>query len=640
MQYLTNNHLAAAPRRHQSGMALLGTMLILFALMAVALLGVVSSSSTGGASQSGSNGTMNNTNNALQMSSKRTHSTSAFNMAESGVEYTLQWMHSLPAPPSSLQAFTPAYTWGSDSTAALRSTFTPDPSNSSCTFAVVVYPDQQNIPTNTVTGSPDKAYMIESVGRCNGSTEIIQAYVHATSLSKYLVLVNNWTNGNYWVSGLSTFDGPVHENNFSNPIHYDSSGNPKPDGMLENVVWFDSAGSKSMGWKDASGNAVPHPLFSYTGSDAYENSGPGVNWYKNNYQSASAPTGSDWQYVAAGGQNTVSYNAAPVPFPASSNAQQDAAMGLAPGAAPPTPAHGVTVVPGGGITVGGDVDQMTLSVDPSDSTKQIIEVFQKDATTGKEDYTKITIDGSGQTTQQTGTTPAGVLTSNNASNPVTLNPSSSWPAPVTTANNGVVYVNGNVGAQGDPKSGGLSGTIADNTVSGSDQITHPAALTIATNSAKNLNIDGDIKYNTARQKDANGNYVPESSDPTFVKNAGTLGVVSNNILITEKHADGTTIGDIETNGTFLANGLFDVDHYADRPPHNWENVGGYLSSTVGILGQFDGTGTLVHGMNNQFNYDARMRDNPPPFFPTNGNTYDVLSWHRAQQTLDGAVTAS
>lgn len=639
MHLLINNRKLSARHKRQRGMALLGTMLLLFSLMAVALLGVVANSTNGGSSQSGGNGTMVNTNNALQMSNKRTHSTSAFNMAESGVEYTLQWMHSLSAPPSYTNAFTPAFTWSSDATTTLRAAITPDPSNPSCTFAVVVYPDQGNIPTNSVTGSSDKAYLIESVGKCNGSTEIVQAYVHATSLSKYLVLVNNWTNGNYWVSGLSTFDGPVHENNFSDPIHYDSNGKPKADGMLENVVWFDSAGSKSMGWTDANGNAVPHPLFSYTGSDAYENSGPSVNWYKNNYQNTSSPSGSDWNYIAAGGQNTVSYNADPVPFPATSSDQQDAAMGLAPGSTPPTPAHGVTVVPGGGITVGGDVDQMTLSTDPADSTKQVVEVFQKDAVTGNEDYTKITIDGSGQTSEQTGTAPAGVLTSNNASSPVTMNPSSSWPAPVTTVNNGVVYVDGNVGAQGNPKSGGLSGTIADNTVS-SDEVTHPAALTIATNTSKNLNIDGSITYNTARQKDASGNYLSEANDANFVEHAGTIGVVSNNILITEKRADGSTINDIETNGTFLANGLFDVDNYASRPPHNWENMGGYLSSTVGIFGQFDGGGTLVHGMNNQFNYDARMRDNPPPFFPTTGNMYDVSSWHRAQQTLDGAVSAS
>jgi hypothetical protein len=638
-----NRILSAACRRTRRGMAMVGMMLVLFGILTAALLGIVAS--TNGAAHS--SGLMANTDNALQMSGRRGQSTAAFNMAESGMEYTLQWLHSLSAPPSATTAFTPAYQWQSTAAGTLRSPFTPDPTRPTNTFQVVLYPDVNNsVASGQVTGTPDKAFLIESVGRSGGSTEILQAYVKTTSLSKYLVLVNNWASNNYWVSGLSTFDGPVHDNNFKDPPDTDSSGNPLSDGQLENVAWYDASGSKAMGWTDANGNAVPHPLFTYTGSDAYESSGPnppnsgspGVNWYRNNnFGTTSAPTGTDWQYVAAGGQSTVSYGAPPVPFPSSSDSQQLAAEGLAPGTTPLTPVHGVTAVPGGGITIGGNVDQMTLSVDPTDSTKQVIEVYQKDATTGNEDYTKITIAQNGTTSQQTGTAPAGKLTASQ----VTLNPSSSWPTSVSTASNGVVYVDGNVGAQGDPKSGGLSGMVADNSVNGSGTVTHQAALTIATNANDSLNIDGGITYHTARQKDANGNYVSEASDPNFVKKAGTLGVVSNNILITENQADGTAIGNIETDGTFLAHGVFDVDHYANRPTHNWENMGGYLSNQVGIFGVFNNsTGQIVNGMNNQFNYDARMRDNPPPFFPTNGNMYDVLSWHRTNQTLDGTISAS
>lgn len=620
-------------KRARRGMAMVTTMLVMFGILTIGLLGVF------GGGGAGRNGAMYSTGNAIQMAGARTQSTNAFNMAESGVEYTLQWLNSLPQPPTQTTAFTPAFTWAQTTATGLRTAVTPNAAYPGQTFQVVIYPDVNNKPTGQVTGNPAKSYLIESVGRSGGETVILQAYVRTSSLSKWLVLVNNWTSGNYWVSGLSTFDGPVHDNNFS------GDGSGLPNGLLENVAWYDANGCKANGWTDSNGNPIAHPLFTYTGNDAYESSGPyppdptkpGVNWYRdNNFGGTSPPTGTDWQYVAAGGQNTVSSDAPTVPFPQTSSAQECAALGLPPNSATPTLPHGVTVNANGGVTIGGDVDQMTMSVDPSNSTTQVVEVYQTDPTTGQEDYTKISIDAQGHTTEETGTAPAGSLTAAS----VTLNPASTWPAAVTTVNNGVIYCDGNIGAQGDPKSGGLSGTVADNAVDGNGNVTHSAALTIATDATKNCNIDGSIIYNTARAKNPDGSYVTEDKDPNFTKHAGTLGVVTDNILITETTAGGSTIGDIETDGTFLAHGVFDVDHYASRAPHNWENMGGYLSSTVGVFGVFNNsTGKIVSGMNNQFNYDARMRDNPPPFFPTNGNIYDVLSWRRVPVTLDGAVTS-
>lgn len=601
-------------------MALVGIMVVLLGILTITLLGSLA------AGRGRSSGVMTNTSNAMQMSGTRMQSTAAFNMAEAGLEYTLQWLNSLPQPPGQTAAFTPAYVWGATTAATLRAPVVLDPANPNNNFQVVIYPDAGNLPTGLVTGNPDKSFLIESVGVSGGQTEILQAYVRTTSLSKWLVLVNNWSNGNYWVGGLSTFDGPVHDNNLSN----DGSG--KPNGLLENVAWY-----------DGTVNPTPNPLFTYNGNDAYESSGPGVNWYKNNnFGTKTPPTGDDWKYVASGGQNSVSYNTAIVPFPANSSRQEYAARGLPPpadGSAPPALpalAHGVTVNTGGGITVGGDVDQMTMSVDPTNSANQVIEVYQKNTTTGKEDYTKITLNtATNQTILKTGTVPGGQLTNTG----VTFN--ATQPSPVSGLTNGVVFCDGNIGLQGDPKTGGLSGVVADNAVnSGSGAVTHANRLTVATDLSKNLNIDGSVTYKTSRQKDAKGNYIPEANDSPFVKNAGTLGVVSNNILITQKDASGTTLKDIETNGTFFANGLFDVDHYANRPAQNWENMGGYLSKTVGIFGVFNNsTGKIVNGMNNQFNYDARMRDNPPPFFPTGGNMYDVLSWKRVPQTLDGLITS-
>lgn len=602
-------------KRGQRGMALVGIMIVLLGILTITLLGSLS------VGRSQGSGVMTNTSNAMQMTSARMQSGAAFNMAESGLEYTLQWLNSLPQPPSETAAFTPAFQWTSMAATTLHTPIVLDPAHSGDNFQVVIYPDTSNLPTGLVTGNPDKSFLIECVGVSGGQTEILQAYVRTTSLSKWLVLVNNWTSGNYWVGGLSTFDGPVHDNNFSN----DGSG--LPNGMLENVAWY-----------DANADPVAHPIFTYNGFDAYESSGPGVNWYRdNNFGSTSSPTGDEWKYAATGGQNSVSYNAAIVPFPANSSRQEYAARGLPPpadGSIAVLPAlpHGVTINAGGGITVGGDVDQMTMSADPINSANQVIEVYQANAITGKEDYTKITLNtATDRTVLQTGTVPGGQRTNTG----VVLN--AVQPLPVAGLTNGVVFCDGNIGAQGDPKTGGLSGVIADNAVSGST-VTHSNKLTIATSLSKNLNIDGNVTYNTGRLKDAQGNYKTEASDPNFVQKAGTLGVVSNNILITLKGPSGSSLTDVETDGTFFANGVFDVDHYANRPAQNWENMGGYLSKTVGIFGVFNSSsGKIVSGMNNQFNYDARMRDNPPPFFPTGGSVYDVLSWKRVSQTLDGLI---
>lgn len=35
-----------------------------------------------------------------------------------------------------------------------------------------------------------------------------------------------------------------------------------------------------------------------------------------------------------------------------------------------------------------------------------------------------------------------------------------------------------------------------------------------------------------------------------------------------------------------------------------------------------------YGFSSAMYYDGRLADNPPPFFPTTGTQYDVLSWQR------------
>ena len=594
-------------RRAQRGMSMVITMLVLMGILTLTLIGTAGSNGS-----HGYNGILGMTDNALQASSMRTKSTSSFNMAESGVQYTLAWLgetSKVHPPLGNAQAPT-----GWDFTTINgRGVVTPDPSDPTSYFAVRIYPDYYNTDTNSPT-SNQKKYLIESVGVSGGMATIVQAYVEQSSLAQYLVLLNSWNNsGNYWVSGLTTFDGPVHDNN--------------ANGQPENILWKSAPGT--------------NPMFTYTGSDAYTTSGVnGIAWWKDQFNTSGTPqvvTNADgsqtnqWLNVAAGGSGSVHTGTPVVPFPASSVLQKNAATG---GATVLNP-HGVTLCPGGGIYVEGDVSEMALSATGANNTVQVMTVTQ--GTTVQ----RVTIDPAAGTKLET------------------QQPNGTWQQVATLPNtgNGVVYVDGNIGAQGDPKTGGLHGQVADNALDGSGNLTHNNGLTIATPQADNCNIDGSITYSTKRQvaKDSSGNpkyidvngnptsdptkgtpvYVPEGGDTNFVSKAGTLGLISNNVLVTKQDSTGAALTNFEMDGTVLASGLYDADHFDDRPVGLWENMGGYLSSTVGTFGEFDNnTLQLVKGFNTQFNYDARMRNNPPPFFPTTGYTYSIISWHQVAQPLE------
>ena len=617
-------------RRLQRGMGMAVTMLVLMGILTITLIGT--------AGPKGYKGVLGLTDNALQASTARTRATTSFNMAESGIQYTLAWLEetSKVKPPLGNGQ---APTGWEFTTQGNRGVVTPDPSDPGTYFAVRIYPDQYNTDTNS-PASNEKKYLIESVGVSGGQTSIVQAYVRQGSLAQYLVLLNSWNDpNNYWVSGLTTFDGPVHDNN----IGADGYGAPPfenrtPDGQPENILWTSKAGTQ--------------PMFTYTGDDAYSTSSPtGIAWWKDNPGGNQTPpqeikdasgktTSNEWLNVAKGGAGTVRTGTPVVPFPKSSDIQQNAATGI------PSPllnAAGVTLCPNGGIFVQGDVAEMALSATGPGNTTQVITFTQ------------------GTTVQRVTITPTKGTTLE------TQKPDGKWKktdevkdtAGKPSGTNGVVYVNGNIGAQGDPKTGGLHGQVADNLVD-TGQVIHNNSMTITTPQDKSCNLDGSITYNTSRKVavDANGDpkyidvngaptkdpakgtpvFVPEDQDPDFAGpagKAGTLGLISKDVLVTQKDVNGADITNFEMDGTVLASGQYDADHFNDRPVGLWENLGGYLSNTVGTFGLFSNkTLLLEHGFNTQFNYDARMRNNPPPFFPTTGYTYSIVSWQQVAKPIE------
>ena len=641
------------PLRRRRGMALAGGMLVMFGILSLILVGVLAGSTGGG-------GLLSLTGNGDQSANQQMQSTAAFNTAESGMEYTLQWLHTLPGPPSLTHAF-PLPAWNGNP---------GDPAGSYTlnggTFTVWVFPDAANSQTVITTSGQEtsKRYLIQSTGQCNGVSQTVQAYVSLTSFGKYAFFTDHDPSNIYWVGGLNSFDGPT---------HFNSS-----DGTPANIVWVDST-----------------PIFNFSGSEALTYSGS-INWYHNSSSSGQqAPqviTNSDGsktdQFLSVAKIGSPGINQTPlIAMPSSSLKQQYAALGqtLPDGATTPpanTPTvSGVTVTPGGGIYIHSanstnntsasaaaanansttDIQQMVLSVDPNGN--QVITI-QQNNDAGTLTQTQITLDRvNGKTHLQ-----SGPYNSSSQTFTMTALPD------IAGVGNGVIYTDGNIGstqqfgdANGSPQTSGpdtapgqgLSGVIADN-----------QALTISTYAApnqsdvknKNINLNGSVTYNTPRAKDGSGAFLPETdpANANFMQKAGTLGLVANTVQIADNNAAGQTLGDTGLDATTLVqNTLRTTDYttyYIDqnssnsigsgtsggqtyyghwlRQPHKFTCMGGEIASVRGALGTFNGsTLQVTSGFSGSYSYDGRLASSPPPFFPTTSNQYNILSWQRVAVPL-------
>ena len=465
----------------------------------------------------------------------------------------------------------------------------------------------------TNTGSVQKHHVVDSTATtASGTTATMRAYVQQSSFGKYAVFLDSTPPGAYWASGLNVFDGPIHSNNSNN-------GSPAtPTGALNNVVWSDGTG------------VTPKPVFTYQGNDAFTVSSSSINWMRNSYGNLSSPaTEAEWRMVATGGSTSVQTGVPMITMPASSASRQYAALGQSvpippagsnpPGGLPNT--FGVTVPHSGGNgpTVGGtyihgDVQQINLSVDPGDSKIQIIQVKQADSSSNPY-TTTFTLDGTGNSTavHVDSMVPAGNGSFKSAATDNSY----------SGVTNGVVYCDGNVGGQTGTKTGGVSGVIADQ-----------CALTLATNTSHNVNIDGSLTYKTPRQKDGSGNLLPESdpANAAFRANASTLGIVSQNVEVVDKDTSGNWIQNEEVDAAVMAFGTYDAADYATRPLGQMLNMGTYIVKTRGLFSTGNGF-AAVSGIPCSHLYDNRLANNLPPFFPTTSSHYDIVSWQRAVMPL-------
>jgi len=248
-----------------------------------------------------------------------------------------------------------------------------------------------------------------------------------------------------------------------------------------------------------------------------------------------------------------------------------------------------------GIWVKGNVNTLTLSLDPQGNSKIIVDQTGK-MTTITTVETPVTIDG---TTYSSGTTVVEV--------------SGEGTVGYNGYTNGVLYVNGQIGTNVSG-SKGLKSTASDGGLKGK--------LTIASDST--ITIGDNLLYNT-RVNDPN---CFDAATGTYPDIPDTLGLVSEEKIMVANGAP----HNIEINAIIMALG---DSFYYEGWEHNMQGDltfhGSLIQTQRGPVGTFNSWGK-ASGYTKQYYFDNRMSiDNPdigqalPPYFPTTGK-YIKLYW--------------
>jgi hypothetical protein len=319
----------------------------------------------------------------------------------------------------------------------------------------------------------------------------------------------------------------------------------------------------------------PGPIF----ADSVTSSGSFIN-----YTPSNPNTEAQFAQIFLAGSRGYELNVDEIPLPNSTDLQKDAAWG---NNGPYPLVNGVYTPFEGGIYIRGD-SSIVMQVDGLG--RQQFRVTQGGTTT------TLTVDPA-----------ADVIWRQVGAGPAIASPG---------AGNGVVYTTGHVTS--------LSGTIANNVTSGSPVVVqHRSSFTLATdvNNGKNITVSGPLKHLTAY----NSNLSP--NDPSNLV-PGTLGLIGRNVSVGSGAPTNMEIDAVIMAGSQnTTDGSFGVANYSTKTPTGTLKVlGGIIQKARGAVGTLS-NGSLATGYAKDYYYDARMADNPPPFFPTTGG-YDRLSWRR------------
>ncbi|MBC7807823.1 MAG: hypothetical protein H7145_16945 [Akkermansiaceae bacterium] len=634
----------ALPRRiarrlqSRNAMALVGIMLVLMLVLAGSLIGFAGAAgrSTGDLGSTSSN--------MLQMTRKRNNVLQAETLADAGVRAAVQWIAELPSPPVLASAFSPMdvtptafYAGASPTNSNKWTTLTfPAPGDASQgQFRVRFYPHSDN------AVAAQRGFLVESVGTFKGETRVVRADIRQKNFAQYAYFTDTLSDA-YFIAGLTTFNGPVHVNNSTNKdmnIVWDSV---LPNDKSRLFQW--NGDNTFTMWQGAkSGNS-------------YRNVGK-VKWRKDSaYVNPSTPTAdADWkkiitpdkegtaeQRVRTGPQLT----ADKVELPKSSDELRDAAIGGA-SVVPPT-GSGVYVptsggfnaksgTPSGGVYIRGQVDDMVLEATGTGNRDQNVYIYQNSFNT----KFKLQMKANGETVLERFTRSA-------SNKPFVADTSGSYPRTYNgSATNGVIYSHDDIGAYNAEK-GGVSGTIANSDASAEALSKLTLATRVDSTGKKTINIDGNILYANATKE------AVKSPD-----DAGVLGMVAERIRVLKKSklvepgltgfnnytaSSGVTyqededLDNLSIHGTLMAYNTIAVDGYDTRDPGEFRLLGGYIAKDSSKFGQtVGGTGldalNVKKGFKRILNYDKRVANQPPPYFPGTGQAYETLSYQRVLEPL-------
>ena len=633
-------------RQARQAMALVGTMLVLMLILAATLIGFAKMNGK-------TSGDLGSTSSNMLLSARtRVNIISADNLADAGLRAGVQWISELSGPPLNSSAFTPIEVtpndffynsgrWDSGKWTYVNFPDSTDPSKGQ--FRVRFYPHSDN------ATAAQRAFLVESVGVVNGVTRVVRADIQQQNFAQFAYFTDQVGSGS-WIAGRTTFNGPVHINN--------------SNGADINIIW------------DGSSTPDISRIFQWDGDNAFSMwSNKGVNnskikWQKNTSGNYQAPMSDpDWSQILVPkttkdvNGNVTSTTArkgpvlvdAQVNMPVNSSQQLDAALGgiteasyTASGVYVPSTggANAAAGTPTGGVYIRGQVDDMVFEATGVGNKDQNVYIYQGgNATTPSNVKYVLRMNANG-------TTVLNRFSRSNTALPFNVTSDTGYPKTYSGgATNGVIYSYDDIGDWG-AKTGGVSGTIANSVADAGGNVTQLNKINLCsrvdTNNKKTIMIDGNILYaNTSKTA------VAAPAD------AGVLGIVAGYIQVVPTarvmepavtgfvnrtpaedgaYANGATLTDLSVHSTLMAYKEIDVINYASRNPGQFRLLGGYIASIGTPFGQvIGGAGAnafnMLTGFQRILNYDKRVANQPPPFFPGTGQAYQIISYQRLLQPL-------
>lgn len=417
-----------------------------------------------------------------------------------------------------------------------------------------------------------KDYTITGYGTSKrfGKTRKVIMQCSPRSFSMYGYFEDTGLSNNWWVSKISTFDGPFHSN-----------------------------GTVQISWDSTS--TTNDVIFRGTASSAKSS----VTWYNNKAPSTTA----QWNTVLSGGQAALTLGADTIPFPTVATEQRDAAWGSSSGAPTTQATADCYVQNGAGIYINSQDKPCDITFSVDGSGNQVLTIHHQiyQSSTWKDKYTEVTVN----------------LVANQTSTRTKITSTGTWTTPTVTTGvpNGVLYSTGSIS--------GVSGTMAKSYVTG-NQIVRANNWTIGTDYSstgqKSITITNNVKY--IHHPD----YVHYSATDPYNLEVPALGVLGYQIWVNDSadYVSGVK-DDLYMDGVYmglgnLSNGSIRVkDIDLSHLRGNLYIYGGSVVKTAAILGQFTGTNTLQYGYSEHYSYDARMASGPLVAFPRT-NQYNILSW--------------